>query len=688
MIYGPGTVERDESAFQLKLMASSQSNLHSEPAKIEQIITEFFAKSLHIIIESRSLCASSRNYSGEQTLSSPSSSLSSSSGVRPRDKWFNLALRDCPEALENVDLWRQSNLEPMVVDVILIERQTGWDVNRCSPKRDLVRNLSLKERFPNCWNSGQEDYLPEIKSEKIIERWVVQYESRRSRDSSSSVSKRTGGTSSHSLYKKSLILLRSLYLTVRLLPAYKIFRELNSSGQIRSFSLAHRVCSFVEPFTRGEEAEMQKFVFMPVDISCGRLSLSVLYHPTLSTVGFEPSAPLSPQFIPDYVGSPTTDPLKRFPSPLIGLTPHGSPAFGRRHSWSYDLSKASAPSGSPSPSPSYSEPHAFPSNLSSNRLPPLSVPRHPPETPISHKNASFDEYWPSPTISSSPSPSPPTHYPGSNLPKVLLRSESAPVSIPAAKLGRSPGVPNSQIPPPSPSPKSTRTGSSQADNARAPLRFGEVQGGSTVQKTSFLGKDEAGNLSGTKMSSTSSPQISFSRSSSRLSFQDDFDDSDFCPFAVDDDDIVDPHSRAESFDGRGNLNEPFESGGLLPGKKSQDAAVGVLVHMLKTAPPLRHDFSNSIRSSQVSKPETQCKSNVQEPDKTSNSEAGAVQNALSYGNLTSSGLLMLKTTADALEELRSYKEMKKLLLSQGNGSQAVASDVPAAETVGRGSAGV
>ncbi|XP_043716639.1 autophagy-related protein 13b [Telopea speciosissima] len=665
-------------------MASSQSNLHLEPAKIEQIITEFFAKSLHIIIESRSPCVSSRNYSGEQTLSSPSSSLSSSSSVRPRDKWFNLALRDCPEALENVDLWRQSNLEPMVIDVILIQRQTDWDAHRSSPKRDLVTNLSAKERFPtNCWNS---DYLQEMKSEKIIERWVVQYESRRSRDSSSSGSKRTGGTISHSLYKKSLILLRSLYLTVRLLPAYKLFRELNSSGQIRSFSLAHRVCSFVEPFTRGEEAEMQKFVFVPVDISCGRLSLSVSYYPTLSTVGLEPSTPLSPQFIPDYVGSPTTDPLKRFPSPLIGLTPHGSAAFGRRHSWSFDLFKAYAPSGSPLPSPTYSEPHGLPSNVSSNRLPPLSLPRQPPETPISHKNASFDEYWPSPTMSPSPSPSPPT-YPGSHLSKVLLRSESAPVSIPSAKLGRSPGVPNSHILPPSPSSKNTRPGSSQTDNTRAPMRFGEVQGSSTVHKMSSFGKEEAGYLSGAKISSNSSPRISFSRSSSRLSFQDDFDDSDFCPFAVDDDDIADPHTRTESFDGKGNLNEPFESGGLLPAKKSQDAAVGVLVQILKTAAPLRHDFSNSIRSSQVSKPETQSK-NVQEPEKPSNSEAGAVQNASSYASLTSSGLLMLKTTADALEELRSYREMKDLLLSQGSGSQALAGDVPAAETVNKGTKGL
>ena len=63
---------------------------------------------------------SSRNFCGEQVVLSPSSSSSSSSGIRPCDKWFNLALRECPTALENLDIWRQSNLEPIVIDVILM----------------------------------------------------------------------------------------------------------------------------------------------------------------------------------------------------------------------------------------------------------------------------------------------------------------------------------------------------------------------------------------------------------------------------------------------------------------------------------------------------------------------------------------------------------------------------------------
>lgn len=47
-----------------------------------------------------------------------------------------------------------------------------------------------------------------------------------------------------------------------------------------------------------------------------------------------------------------------------------------------------------------------------------------------------------------------------------------------------------------------------------------------------------------RISSSSSPQKSFSRSSSRLSLEDDFDDSEFSgPFIVDDDDLTDAGSR-------------------------------------------------------------------------------------------------------------------------------------------------
>lgn len=118
------------------------------------------------------------------------------------------------------------------------------------------------------------------------------------------------------------------------------------------------------------------------------------------------------------------------------------------------------------------------------------------------------------------------------------------------------------------------------------------------------------------------------------------------------------YCRPGSFDQRGDIHEPpLESSGSYP-KKSQDAAVGTLVNMLKKAPPLRQDVSES------SIPEIYWNNNNKKP-------AGAHE--VAAASMTASGIaLAAKTTADALEELRSYKEMKNVLLSQSTmGSSSV-----------------
>ncbi|KAJ0647776.1 putative HORMA domain superfamily protein [Helianthus annuus] len=616
-------------------------NPHSELAKMEQIITEFFAKSLHIILESRCPFVSSRNYNSER-LYSPSSSTSSFSNMRPRDKWFNLALRDCPAALENIDFWRQSNLEPMVVDVVLVQRPVNWDSARSSPKIALERNLSSKDRFPVVWRSDSDEFGCDGYSEKIIERWIVRYDSKKGGKESSSGNKRPNSTSSHALYKKSILLLRSLYVTVRLLPAYKIFREINSSGQIRSFSLIHRVSSSVEPLTRRDGAEMQPFTFTPVDTSNGKLCVSLLYLPSISDTTSESSTPMSPQFIPDYVGSPLADPLKRLPSlPMPQHSPSSSP-FGRRHSWSYDASHASPPSALPSPSPTYSESRTLHAKYGIHR-PPIS-PRHPSLEPAqAHlKDTGYDEYWPSPNFSPSPSPSPPV---GSNMLKVFLRSDSAPVHIPASRLGDAPSSSNKTFLPFSPPLRAIKPSLSLVERSSSiPTSAG---------KPLSLREEEIARMSGVKISSNSSPHKSYSRSFSRLSFEDSFDDSEFSgPFVVDDDDLMDPGSRPGSSDRSGNLGTPHER------IKSQDAAVGALVQMLKKAPPLQQDLHRSQHACKTPRPENPF-NQIQIHDH---------HPPLASSNMSSSRVSGIKTTSDALDELKVYMDVKLMLLRQSGKS--------------------
>lgn len=88
----------------------------------------------------------------------------------------------------------------------------------------------------------------------------------------------------------------------------------------------------------------------------------------------------------------------------------------------------------------------------------------------------------------------------------------------------------------------------------------------------------------------------------------------------------------------GNKALASTSQGLLMAKKSQDAAVGALVHMLRTAPPLRQDSScySSLRA-----------------ETPQGGEFG-----------TASEISRAKNMSDALEELRGYRELRDLLLSK------------------------
>lgn len=113
------------------------------------------------------------------------------------------------------------------------------------------------------------------------------------------------------------------------------------------------------------------------------------------------------------------------------------------------------------------------------------------------------------------SPSAPTQA----FPRSITRTESAPVRIPPPSFESKQNV----VVPPSSHLKLSRHASLKPVRNTGPVE------------------------SGVRLSTNSSPRISFSRSSSR-SYQDDFDDTDFsCPFDVEYDEITDPSSsRYES----------------------------------------------------------------------------------------------------------------------------------------------
>ncbi|GMI75610.1 autophagy-related 13a [Hibiscus trionum] len=507
-----------------------------ESGKLEQIVSQFRSKILHVILNSR--VPSLHHHCQQQEPVSLSR-------VRKSDKWFNLVLGDRAAALENLNFSLRNLLDPMIIDIILVHRSS------CSSPLDNLYTPSAAVGSPS--------------DETVIERWVVQYDCTRfnatptGADTSSSYKK---------TYKKSIILLRSLFAQMRLLPAYRIFRQLSSLSQTYNFDLVYKVSSFSHPFSREEEGAMKEYSFVPVEAFPGRLCVSVTYCTALSDFNLEPLVSLPSNIITDYVGSPTTDPMRSFPSSeknfhatsfsIRGVRPPSSSPFQRPHSWSSGFYKGlplmqnQSLAGSPPAYRTSPKPYDVASpqsdmygNRIRNRLPTL------------QQATAYDEYQLSPPFSTSASPSPPAYFSGANLVVAHHCSETAPVTIPFQLTGRNSLYlsPNSSDPnrhslPPL-SPRSSKHDASSQESPSGirscrkleAQRAGESPSGLSInysaQKMVRDSKDDSGQFSGL-LSSSGSPRIGFSRSSSRLSFQDDMDDCEFsCPFDVDDIDVSD-----------------------------------------------------------------------------------------------------------------------------------------------------
>ncbi|XP_010515310.1 PREDICTED: autophagy-related protein 13a-like [Camelina sativa] len=611
-------------------------NLPSDVGRLEQIVSHFFPKALHIVLNSRIPSLQSRGRTRERCLSSSSGAGLNNNNVRKSDKWFNLVMGDRPAALEKLHSWHRNILDSMIIDIILVHPTTT---------------------IPTDDDLHDDDGSVVRSAETVIERWVVQYENPliMSPQSSDSV------TRYQKVYKKSIIMLRSLYAQTRLLPAYRVSRQLSSSLASSGFDLVYKVSSFSDIFSGPVTETMKEFRFAPVEVPPGRLCASVTYRSDLSDFNLDTHITLPPRIITDYVGSPATDPMRFFPSPgksiegtsfigRAGRPPLTGSSAERPHSWTSGFHRP--PAQFPTPNQSFSPAH-------SHQFSPGLHDFH-----WSRTDAFGDSHQLSPPFSPSGSPSTPRYISGSNSPRINVRPGTAPVTIPSSATFNRYVSSNfsepSRKPLPPFSPKSTRRSPSSQDSLPGIALYRSSRSGESpsglmnqypAQKLSKDSKYDSGRFSGL-LSSSGSPRFGFSRSPSRLSSQDDLDDPDCsCPFDFDD---VDESGLqySQSLDRRKASSSISQS--LPIGRKSsQDAAVGVLVHMLKTAPPLRQDSSTYMASM----------SGVQKEGSVSVSVSG-----------TESEFSMARSTSDALEELRNYKQLKDLLLSKsksGSGATRV-----------------
>ncbi|CAN1312528.1 Autophagy-related protein 13a [Linum perenne] len=115
---------------------------HSESGKLEQVVSQFLLKSLHIILDSRIPSLRPRDRTCD-----------SISRVRKSDKWFNLVLGDRPAALDNLSFWHRNLMDPMIIDIILIQQGAAT-----SSSVDNLLSASTETAFSRAEEEMMEEY--------------------------------------------------------------------------------------------------------------------------------------------------------------------------------------------------------------------------------------------------------------------------------------------------------------------------------------------------------------------------------------------------------------------------------------------------------------------------------------------------------------------------------------------------
>lgn len=244
-----------------------------QSVKLGQVIQNFFGKAVQIVLQSR--VPSSWNEGEENKV----------------NKWFNLYLPTLStSAKEDLRLWKiqpqattsssvtssssdVASLPPMIIETYL-------DLRKLGPRQTVV----LKDDTGNPWTVAKGGAK---KQEVVLERWLIEFDPLE-----------VSGFNVDELpfiYKQAIVLFRSLYAFTRLMPAYKLYRNLNQQSQLTSsLSIGIKVLDGKQPISsKGRvglsksiiphqmlvtESHMQQKHFSPIQTTMGTLKVSIAYR--------------------------------------------------------------------------------------------------------------------------------------------------------------------------------------------------------------------------------------------------------------------------------------------------------------------------------------------------------------------------------------------------------------------------
>eukprot|EP00250_Pteridium_aquilinum_P019437 c24430_g1_i1 orf=675-2102(+) len=309
-------------------MAGSSKDPH-----LNQLITEFYTRSIQVILESRlpaCMPASSHHEDGSTF----------TSAHRAKRHTFNIVLGKFGQVMDRMEPWCRGVQEPMVIDIFYLKRGQ----NRVFEGKSRGMEQGGQKMVQGAGNLAKQGSTgialaaSGLEHPILLERWTMEFSQHNSRSSGlkeretdlqtqkGAVSQHLRGTQNYksrfvsssdnqqcgalakgksaanriSLDAKMAILLRSMYSTTRLLPAQNLFRLLSTTGNGK-FKLSYKVSAWLSPLSDHTKKDMTHFCFTPVECHGGRLCISVTYRRTIPAVEHEMSS-ITPQIIPDYVG--------------------------------------------------------------------------------------------------------------------------------------------------------------------------------------------------------------------------------------------------------------------------------------------------------------------------------------------------------------------------------------------------
>ncbi|KAK6462466.1 autophagy-related protein 13 [Scheffersomyces coipomensis] len=246
-----------------KTHTESYKNLNS---KLSQVIVNFFTKTAVIIYEARSI--------PEATPIDMISNLEDKSKI---NRWFNLNTNSTKDSLrDELKLWKSmsdvSSLPPMIIETYLDLRQLGSN-----------EAFVLKDDFGKAWSVAKGGGK---RKEVVLERWCIEFEY--NANSSAIIDELP------LIYKRAIILLRSLYGFSRIISSYKLKKLIDSNNKLKKLRLKNKTFDGSLPISsKGRvglsksiiphqliitESHLSQKYFQPVQTSLGTFKISVAYR--------------------------------------------------------------------------------------------------------------------------------------------------------------------------------------------------------------------------------------------------------------------------------------------------------------------------------------------------------------------------------------------------------------------------